>query len=110
MNAIVKSFTESLLIQKCLLFSIVFVFYFNAIPNETALDDVLVVSKNEFVQKGIAGIPDIFTHNSFYGASGHDSGSSSWRYRPLSVMFFAVEYQFFKNNWHASCHGRSGLT
>ena len=78
-----------------------FIFYWNSISNETALDDVMVLTNNQFVLKGIDGIPDIISHESFFGATGKISSQLSWRYRPLSLMVFAVEHSFFGNNWHA---------
>lgn len=82
-----------------LIFLLTFIFYWNAIPNETALDDVMVLTNNQFVLKGIDGIPDILTHDSFYGATGKISSQLSWRYRPLSLIFFATEHELFGNNW-----------
>ena len=43
-----------------ILFLISFIFYWNAIPNETALDDVMVLTNNQFVLQGIDGVPDIY--------------------------------------------------
>ncbi len=77
----------------------VFLFYYNSIPNETALDDVVVLTNNEYVKKGVSGIPDILTHESFYGASGKAPERLSWRYRPLSLIAFAFEHQLWGNFW-----------
>ena len=44
-------------------------FYGNTTSNELALDDIMVVGSNAFVKEGISGIPDIFSHDSFYGAT-----------------------------------------
>ncbi len=84
-----------------IIFLLTFIFYWNAIPNETALDDVMVLTNNQFVLKGIEGIPDILKHESFYGATGKISSQLSWRYRPLSLIVFAIEHAFFGNNWSA---------
>lgn len=84
-----------------ILFLISFIFYWNAIPNETALDDVMVLTNNQFVLQGIDGIPDILKHESFYGATGKISSQLSWRYRPLSLIVFAFEHELFGNNWAA---------
>ncbi|MFM7016321.1 MAG: tetratricopeptide repeat protein [Bacteroidota bacterium] len=78
-----------------------FLFYGNSIPNDTALDDIMVLTNNQFVLKGIEGIPDIITHESFFGATGKISAQLSWRYRPLSLIIFAIEHSFFGNNWSA---------
>lgn len=83
------------------LFVLSFIFYWNSISNETALDDVMVLTNNQFVLKGIDGIPDIISHESFYGATGKISSQLSWRYRPLSLIVFAIEHVFFGNNYSA---------
>jgi tetratricopeptide (TPR) repeat protein len=78
-----------------------FLFYHNSIPNECALDDILVLKENSFVKEGISGIPDILSHDVFYGATMSESKQLSWRYRPLSLISFAIEYPVFKDNWKA---------
>ena len=84
-----------------IIFLVSFIFYWNAIPNETAMDDVMVLTNNQFVLQGIEGIQDILKHESFYGATGKISSQLSWRYRPLSLIVFAIEHTFFGNNWSA---------
>ncbi len=62
-----------------------------------ALDDAIVIYENAFTKKGIKGLVDIFTHDSFYGFFGEDKSDlvSGGRYRPLSIAMFAVEYELF---------------
>jgi len=69
--------------------------YANTIGNKFALDDGLVLNHNAYVQKGIAGIPDILTHDSFHGAVGETDKLSGGRYRPLSLVSLAVEVSLF---------------
>jgi protein O-mannosyl-transferase len=59
------------------------------------LDDGLVMSDNRFVQRGVAGIPEIFSQGSFAGNRdfGANDMLSGGRYRPLSLMMFALEWQ-----------------
>ncbi|MFM9051049.1 MAG: hypothetical protein ACKOKF_01850, partial [Bacteroidota bacterium] len=47
-----------------LLALVIAVFYHDAIDNQTALDDTMVLTKNTFVQSGASGIPDILKHDS----------------------------------------------
>ena len=68
--------------------------YANTIGNQFALDDGLVLNDNAYVLKGIAGIPDILTHDSFHGAVGETDKLSGGRYRPLSLVTLAVEVHF----------------
>lgn len=75
-----------------------FIIYGNCIGNGLALDDLIVLSGNQFTQKGIAGIPDIMTHDAFVGAYGEALNLSGGRYRPLSIVMLAIEVEFFGMN------------
>ena len=83
------------------LFLLAFLVYANSIPNGFVLDDLVVITKNQFTTQGIAGIGKIFTTHAFEGFYGEDL---YWiqvygaRYRPLSMAIFAVIYQVFKDN------------
>lgn len=85
-------------IQTFLLIIIGFVFYANSFNNKYCLDDGIVIQKNEYVQKGIAGIPEIMTtdaYDSFYRQMGAKQELAGGRYRPLSVVTFAIEQSLF---------------
>ncbi|MBK8956006.1 MAG: glycosyltransferase family 39 protein [Saprospiraceae bacterium] len=72
----------------------------NTLFHGFVLDDKVVYTENQYVQKGISGIPQIFSSNSFEGyftGSGKGSTVSENRYRPLTLAFFAVEKQIFGN-------------
>jgi len=71
--------------------------YFNTCFNEYALDDYLVISKNEYTQKGIEGIPDLVTKTSFYGFFKNNNEEVTLRYRPLVMVSYAIECSLFKN-------------
>jgi hypothetical protein len=70
----------------------------NTIFNEYALDDIVVLVENKFVQKGISGIPEIVSTDLMQGYSSKENILEQKRYRPLSIVLFAVEYQFFGAN------------
>ena len=70
--------------------------YGNTIFNGYSLDDDLNVTNNAYVQKGIAGVPDILTHP--YASWAGKSGD----YRPMAAITYAIENQFFHNNPHIS--------
>jgi len=74
-----------------LLLVLTFVLYGNTLNHELVLDDLLVVSGNSYVQEGLSGIPDILAHGYLHGSSG-DEGLT---YRPVALITFAVEEQFF---------------
>ncbi|SFI42151.1 hypothetical protein [Halpernia frigidisoli] len=72
------------------------IIYANTIPNKWAVDDVVVIHKNQLVQRGISGIPDIFTHDFMYGSSGNNTNAvSGGRWRPLTPMIYAVFSEIF---------------
>jgi tetratricopeptide (TPR) repeat protein len=58
-----------------------------------------VISRNEFTKKGLEGIHEIFTTESFTGFFGKQKELvSGARYRPLSIATFAIEQEFFHGN------------
>ena len=74
------------------------IFYMNTYSNEYALDDNLIIVKNEYVYEGLAGLGDIMTKDAFdsYTKQANSSNQlSGGRYRPLSIATFAIEQQFF---------------
>jgi tetratricopeptide (TPR) repeat protein len=80
-----------------------FLFYGNTIPNEYALDDSIVITENQFTRQGLEGIDDIFTNGTFTGFFGDEKTLvAGGRYRPLSLVTFAVEYEIFGENPHIS--------
>ena len=79
-----------------LLILIAFLFYANAVPNQYAMDDTVVIENNDYTKKGLEGIPDILTKDSFAGYLGEEKRVvQGGRYRPLSIITFAIEYEFF---------------
>ena len=87
--------------QALILVFIGFVFYSNSFWNEYALDDGIVIQKNDHVQDGFRGIPKILStdaYESFYRQMGAKQQLSGGRYRPLSVVTFAIEQQIFGSN------------
>jgi len=85
-------------VQAIIIGIVAFVFYFNSFFNEYAHDDGIVIVKNEYVQEGFAGIPKILTrdaYDSYYRQLNTTNQLSGGRYRPLSIVTFAIEQQFF---------------
>lgn len=71
-------------------------FYGISILNEYALDDGIIIHQNEYVLKGIRGIPDLFTkdmYESFYRRMNATDQLEGGRYRPLATMSFALEQE-----------------
>lgn len=70
--------------------------YVNTWKHEFALDDTIVIVKNEYVAEGFRGIKDIMTKDAFdsyYRQSNSSNQLSGGRYRPLSIITFAIEQQ-----------------
>jgi tetratricopeptide (TPR) repeat protein len=86
-----------------LLIIVVFAFYANTISHDYALDDKMVIQNNEFTQQGISGIGKILTTDMMAGMFGEKSQIvQGGRYRPLSMITFAIEQSLFGGNPHIS--------
>lgn len=68
-----------------------FLLYANTINHDYVLDDKPAIEENRLVKNGLAGIPLIITKSYRFGNNKINEGL----YRPLSLVTFAVEYQFF---------------
>jgi len=76
-----------------------FALYFIGMKYGYVLDDEMVYWKNEYVQKGLAGLRQIFTTDSFMGYFKEQKFLlEGGRYRPLSLATFALEVEFFGAN------------
>lgn len=74
------------------IFTLALLLYANTIPNKWALDDGISIYKNNFVKRGISGIPDILSKEAFTGFYGQDMNIvAGGRYRPLSPVVFAMQ-------------------
>ncbi len=81
-----------------ILFCFGFLIYVNTWNHDYALDDSIVIVDNVFTSKGLSGIKDLFTADTFYGffnQSGKDNLVQGGRYRPLSLATFALEVELF---------------
>jgi protein O-mannosyl-transferase len=73
--------------------------YGNTLKNKYCLDDSIVILQNKFTQRGISGIGEIFSNESFTGFFGEQKDLvAGARYRPLSIATFAVEITFLGEN------------
>jgi protein O-mannosyl-transferase len=83
-----------------LLFAIPFLLYGYSITfTEYVLDDKIVLSENKFVKVGLSGIIDILSNETFTGYFGEQKILvEGARYRPLSLVTFAIEYEFLGLN------------
>ncbi|HEY4800201.1 MAG TPA: glycosyltransferase family 39 protein, partial [Bacteroidia bacterium] len=72
----------------------------NTLFNKYAVDDGVVLVENNIVAKGIAGVPELFRTDLFSGYKNKEAYAafSKTRYRPFSLVIFALEHQFFGAN------------
>jgi protein O-mannosyl-transferase len=68
--------------------------YSNIIKNDFAIDDNLMIKENQFVTKGFSGISNLISKSSLAGYTENDKNT----YRPLTMAFFAIQYEFFKDS------------
>jgi protein O-mannosyl-transferase len=80
------------------LICIAFIINANTLKHGYVLDDILVYTQNDFVKKGLRGIPDILTTDFFYGFEKTENDLSGGRYRPLTLVMFAIEYALVGEN------------
>src|SRR5258706_1360346 len=71
-----------------------FLLYIQTISNDYALDDQAAIAEIRFVHKGIGGIGTLFA-TSYW--DGFKAGGAQ-QYRPLSLVTFAIEWEFFPGN------------
>ena len=71
--------------------------YVNTLGHQFALDDAIVITDNMHVQKGWAGLADIFNNDTFHGFFKTDKQGlvEGGRYRPFTLAMFAVELSIF---------------
>ncbi|HEU4718832.1 MAG TPA: hypothetical protein VFU15_13405, partial [Bacteroidia bacterium] len=96
-------FTNDFRIQGLVIVIAGLLFYWNSWNNQYALDDDIIMNENMYVQKGFSGIPEILSNDaykSYYQSMGVEQQLNGGRYRPLSIVSFAIEQQIF-----GDCYG-----
>jgi len=74
-------------------------FYGNTYYNNYCLDDLMVITGNQITLKGYDGIKDLLTKDFLYGFRGGVSNDlAANRWRPLSMVTFAIEIEWFGQN------------
>jgi len=78
-----------------------FAIYANTITHEYTQDDAIVIYDNMYTKDGVSGIPGLLKYDTFRGffkTEGKANLVSGGRYRPLTPIMFAVEYQLAPNS------------
>jgi len=84
-----------------ILFVLSIALYIQSVQFDFVLDDKIVLNENGLVKKGFSGIGDILSTESMTGYFGEEKQLvAGGRYRPLSLVTFAIEHQFFGGTHH----------
>ncbi len=87
---------RDIFITAIVLLGIVFVFYGKTINYDYVLDDQIVITKNQYTTRGVNGVYDLLTHETFEGFFKEKKILvEGGRYRPLSLVTFAMEWSLF---------------
>ncbi len=73
--------------------------YANTLSHDYTQDDAIVIYDNMYTTQGLQGIPGLLKYDTFKGffkVEGKDKLVSGGRYRPLTPLTFALEWQLFK--------------
>ncbi len=82
--------------QKAILFLISVLIYSATVNFDYTLDDTLMITENNFTKQGFSGIKNIMTNDALAGFLGKGKNLlPGGRYRPLSHVLFAMEYEIF---------------
>ena len=81
-----------------LIFLLSFIFYGMTLGYDYTQDDAIVIKDNMFTTEGFSGIKGIVTNDTFYGFFQKDGKAflvDGGRYRPLTLVMFAMEWGIF---------------
>ncbi|HRI59336.1 MAG TPA: hypothetical protein PK228_06425, partial [Saprospiraceae bacterium] len=97
-STVAQAFFKNTLLQSVLIFAFAFLLYANTFSHGFVLDDSIVITDNMFTKKGAEGIPGILSKDTFFGyfkVEGKAELVMGGRYRPLTLVLFALVYQLF---------------
>lgn len=92
----VPDFFKNIRLQSGLIFAFAFLLYANTLGHGFVLDDSIVILDNMFTKQGAGGISGILSKDTFFGyfkVEGKAELVMGGRYRPLTLVLFALVYQ-----------------
>lgn len=98
-SPVTPAFFQNYLLQSGLIFAFAFLLYANTLTHEFVLDDAIVITDNMYTQQGINGIGGILSKDTFFGffkVEGKETLVSGGRYRPMTLVLFAILNQVSK--------------
>jgi len=93
-----KDFWNNTFLQSILIAVIAFGIYANTLNHEFAQDDAIVITDNMYTKQGVSGIGSLLKYDTFKGffkVEGKDKLVAGGRYRPLTPILFALQWQIF---------------
>ena len=93
-----NTFWSNTKLQSILIFAVAFLLYANTLKNGYTQDDSIVITDNMYTTDGISGISGILSKDTFFGffkVEGKSKLVSGGRYRPLTLVMFAIGYELF---------------
>lgn len=85
-----------------------FILYGKTLSFGYAQDDAIVITDNQFTKDGVSGISGILGNDTFYGFFKKEGKAflvEGGRYRPLTLVFFAMGWEVFGEEEGASLEG-----
>lgn len=95
-NLALPAFFTNYRLQTLLIFSLAIFMYSGSLGHQFVQDDAIVITDNQFTQQGLSGIKGILTKDTFFGffkVEGKDLLVSGGRYRPFTLVLFAILYE-----------------
>jgi len=92
------SFFHNTKLNCWLIMAFSFLIYIGTLSHDYTQDDAIVIYDNMFTTQGVAGIPGILKYDTFYGffkKEGKANLVAGGRYRPLTLVMYALEVQLF---------------
>ena len=101
MESSAAGFWANTRLHAILIFTVSFLLYANTLTHDYCQDDAIVITDNMFTTEGVSGIPGILGYDTFYGFFKDPTKGNlvaGGRYRPFTLVMFALEYQIFGKN------------
>jgi tetratricopeptide (TPR) repeat protein len=94
-------FFRNVWLQSGLIFALAFLLYANTLTHGFVLDDAIVITDNMYTTQGVKGVSGILSKDTFFGyfkEEGKETLVSGGRYRPMTLVLFALVYQLVGAN------------
>ncbi|MEM8526631.1 MAG: tetratricopeptide repeat protein [Bacteroidota bacterium] len=99
-NSQIPAWWTNATLHSILIFLFASLLYVNTISHDYTQDDAIVLYDNMFTTEGVQGIGGLLTKDTFFGffkVEGKANLVAGGRYRPLTLIQFAIGWEFFEN-------------